>query len=133
MCDRNNSGSFILGALVGGVVGALTGMLSAPASGEETRRKIRQTGEHYVERGERAYDNAKDQAAEWEHEIVAKVDPVLRDAERKFKMTSAKLEGASKNLKLELMTKAEDLLKEVEQKLENEKEATRRKTFTGVK
>jgi len=41
MSDRN--GSVLLAFLVGGLVGAGIAMLYAPASGEETRRKIRES------------------------------------------------------------------------------------------
>ena len=38
---RSSAGKVITGMLVGSVVGATVGWLTAPASGEETRRRIR--------------------------------------------------------------------------------------------
>jgi len=43
--NGNSTGTVILAFLVGGVIGAGLALLLAPASGEETRRKIRETGE----------------------------------------------------------------------------------------
>lgn len=42
MCGNNHSGGTVLGFLLGGVIGAGLALLYAPASGEETRRRIRQ-------------------------------------------------------------------------------------------
>lgn len=41
MSDRRDLGKMLLAFLAGGAVGALLGILLAPASGEETRKKIK--------------------------------------------------------------------------------------------
>ena len=51
MAEKNCSGDFIAGFLVGALVGAAAALIFAPMSGEETRGKIREKG---VELGQRA-------------------------------------------------------------------------------
>src|SRR5690606_8237468 len=41
----DNTGKVLFAALVGAAAGAIAGVLLAPASGEETRRKLREEGE----------------------------------------------------------------------------------------
>ncbi|MAC95248.1 MAG: gas vesicle protein [Flavobacteriales bacterium] len=41
----DNTGKVLFAALVGAAAGAVAGVLLAPASGEETRKKLREEGE----------------------------------------------------------------------------------------
>lgn len=41
----DNTGKVLFAALVGAAAGAIAGVLLAPASGEETRKKLREEGE----------------------------------------------------------------------------------------
>lgn len=64
--DENNGGSggLLVGFLVGAVVGAVVGLLLAPASGAETRRRLRETADKLGEEGRRRFDEARDFATE---------------------------------------------------------------------
>lgn len=56
---NNNAGigKVVTGLLVGGVVGATVGLLMAPASGEETRRKIKSEAEGVQRKAKAAVSN----------------------------------------------------------------------------
>jgi gas vesicle protein len=69
MTNQTNGGLAILGAtmgffVLGGAAGYMAGLLSAPASGQETRRRLGRTledGRHMVvRRGQRAVNRAMD-------------------------------------------------------------------------
>ena len=74
MAEHNNSGETVLAFLLGGVVGAAIGILLAPASGEETRRKIgdwvdesRKKARDFVEKERDVLRSKKEQvSAAWE-------------------------------------------------------------------
>jgi len=74
MSEHSNSGEAVFAFLLGGVVGAAVGILFAPASGEETRRKIgdwleesRRKARDFVEEKREALRSKKDQvSAAWE-------------------------------------------------------------------
>jgi gas vesicle protein len=50
--DNNNSGAFLVGAILGGLVGTLTGILIAPRSGQETRRLLKKSADALPEMAE---------------------------------------------------------------------------------
>ncbi len=52
MSDRSNTGDIIVSFMAGALVGAGVALLFAPQSGEETRRKIRETAEEWKDKGE---------------------------------------------------------------------------------
>ena len=63
MSDRNGGdfGSYFAGFLMGGLIGAAVALLMAPASGEETRKLIREKG---IELRDRTVDSLEQAAAE---------------------------------------------------------------------
>lgn len=63
--NGNNAGTVVLAFLVGGVVGAGIALLFAPASGEETRRKIRETGEDVKRKTEAFVTESRDRIGEF--------------------------------------------------------------------
>jgi gas vesicle protein len=59
---RSSAGKVITGMLVGGVVGATVGWLTAPASGEETRRRIKGEVMGAREKATRGIENVESRA-----------------------------------------------------------------------
>lgn len=66
MCGNNHSGGTVLGFLIGGAIGAGLALLYAPASGEETRRRIRQ-----------GVDKAKTRTQEEYETVLAEIEERL--------------------------------------------------------
>ena len=66
MSDNNGgeTGAFLAGFILGGLVGAAVAMIMAPASGEETRRQIRERGIELRDRAEDAAEEARKRAEE---------------------------------------------------------------------
>lgn len=57
MSENNNSGlNTVMGFMLGGAIGAVLALLYAPASGEETRRRIREGAENAKLRTKEGYD-----------------------------------------------------------------------------
>jgi gas vesicle protein len=59
-----SAGKVVTGILIGGVVGATVGWLTAPASGEETRRRLKGEVKGYREKAKTAAGNIESQARE---------------------------------------------------------------------
>lgn len=59
--DENSGGNggVLIGFLVGAVVGAVAGLLLAPASGSETRRRLRDVADKLGDEGRRRVDDAR--------------------------------------------------------------------------
>ncbi len=55
---------FFTGLLVGGFLGGLTGLLSAPKSGKELRRDIRDTGENTLKETKEIFEKASQKISE---------------------------------------------------------------------
>lgn len=72
MADNSNSGSLLLGFALGAIVGAAVALLYAPASGEETRRRL-------VRRARETQDRAEDMARQG-REFVDRQRDNLSDA-----------------------------------------------------
>jgi len=64
MSNNNGTMGMMLGIMVGAAVGAVLGLLLAPASGEETRRKIGESVGKLREEGRKQVDNLRSLATE---------------------------------------------------------------------
>ena len=84
MCGNNHSGTHTaLGFLLGGAIGAGLALLYAPASGEETRRRIREGADKAKERTKDGYESAL-------HEIEERLEAIKHSIEnRKDEVKSA--------------------------------------------
>lgn len=67
---KSSAGKVIAGMLVGGVVGATVGWLTAPAAGEETRRRIRGSMMEARDKAKSAAKNVESTA----RELIAEAD-----------------------------------------------------------
>jgi gas vesicle protein len=66
---KSNAGKVITGLLVGGVVGATVGWLTAPASGEEIRRRLKDDLVGAREKARSAMENVESKARELAAEV----------------------------------------------------------------
>lgn len=58
--NSNNSAGILAGLIVGAAAGAVLALLLAPASGEETRRKLGEATRRLGDEGRRRVDDARD-------------------------------------------------------------------------
>jgi gas vesicle protein len=81
MSDRGRGEfwAFMAGILAGGVAA----MLYAPAKGEDTRRKIRETAEDAYHKGEEYYEKGITEAEKIYHEGRAKAEKIYEDGKHK--------------------------------------------------
>ena len=66
---KTSAGKLVTGILLGGVVGATVGWLTAPASGEETRRRLRGDIKSATEKIKTSGGNVESQARELAEEV----------------------------------------------------------------
>src|SRR3990167_8699005 len=112
MCEKNNSSSFVNGAVLGALVGAVFGILVAPASGNETRRKLRDASDEYVKVGKDLYD----EAAETLEDVKIAARPFVEGLEEKLAPILEKARKASTPVRNEVVGKIEQLVDMVEDK-----------------
>ena len=124
MCEKNNSSSFVNGAVLGALVGAVFGILVAPASGNETRRKLRDASDEYVKVGKDLYD----EAAETLEDVKIAARPFVEGLEEKLAPILEEARKASTPVRNEVVGKIEQLVDMVE-----DKHNLKRKFFRGLK
>lgn len=85
MSDRGRGEfwAFVAGLLAGGVAA----VLYAPAKGEETRRKIRETAEDTYHKGEEFYEKGMTEAEKIYHDGREKVEKIYSDGRVKVGKT----------------------------------------------
>jgi gas vesicle protein len=64
MSDNNGTVGMMVGIMIGAAVGAVLGVLLAPASGEETRRRLSETAGKLKDEGLKHVDNLRGLATE---------------------------------------------------------------------
>ncbi|MEK7278019.1 MAG: YtxH domain-containing protein [Chloroflexota bacterium] len=82
MASNNDSdtGSFLVGFIIGGLVGAAVALILAPQSGAETREQIRQKGIELKEQGEETLTEARAKAEAAAAEARARAEKLAGDA-----------------------------------------------------
>ncbi|WP_018341772.1 YtxH domain-containing protein [Cytophaga aurantiaca] len=90
-----SSGKVLLGVLAGVAVGALVGTLLAPDKGSETRKKILDKGEGYVDDLKDQFDELlaalKDKYADKAEDLLAKGKSKYNEAKNEFKSSVAEV------------------------------------------
>lgn len=89
--DSRDGVQFFLGIVIGAAIGAVTALLFAPASGEETRRKLQEKGVELKSQIEKATEEARGQAEYFQErgrivlsEGVEKAQSVVQDVQAKL-------------------------------------------------
>ncbi len=90
--SRNNGGgsgggAAILGMLIGGVIGATLALLFAPISGEETRKRIKDTGKDLRDRTADMVDEGRDRFTDLIDESRGRINDLV--SESRDEMTQA--------------------------------------------
>lgn len=126
MAEKNCSGDFLAGFLVGALVGAAAALLFAPMSGEETRVMIREKG---VELGQRADEmsldarkraeelqiQAKQRAETLQSQAKEKAETLQSQAKEKAETLQDRVKVAVDEGKATAIKKKEELLAQVGQ------------------
>ena len=86
---KRDAGKVITGMLLGSVFGAAVGLLMAPASGEETRRKIEGKAMGVQEKMKTAAGNVESRARELAENVSDKVGSVKESVSQRRKAASA--------------------------------------------
>lgn len=114
MQNNENSNSFLTGAIVGAFVGAIAALLLSPASGAENRKMIAKTAkrtraaaEDMYEDVTEKYEDFRDSAEDYIHEVERRSAPIKKQASR---------------MAVHALDSAEDTIKD-----------TKKKFFKGVK
>lgn len=81
MSERDNSSSAVLAFLLGGVLGAAAALLLAPASGQKTRRKVREWLDEIEEKGKDFWEEKEGILQEGKEVLEEKVEKLKRAAE----------------------------------------------------
>jgi gas vesicle protein len=87
---KSNAGKVVTGLLIGSVVGATIGWLTAPASGEEMRRRIKGEVNGVRKKVRTARGNIESRARELAEEVNEEVDKVRKPATRRKKAAAVK-------------------------------------------
>lgn len=74
----DNTGKVLFAALVGAAAGAVAGVLLAPASGEETRKKLREEGERIKDDVSQKVDSLTEGGREKLEEIKKKASEAVK-------------------------------------------------------
>jgi gas vesicle protein len=82
---KNNTGKVVTGLLIGSVVGATIGWLTAPASGEEMRRRIKGEVKGVREKAKTARGNVESKARKLAKEVNENVKQVKKPVNRRKK------------------------------------------------
>jgi gas vesicle protein len=80
----NSSGKVLLGVLAGVATGAVLGILFAPDKGSETRRKIAQKGEDYVDGLKGKFDELVSNISGKYSHAKEELDGIQRKAKAQF-------------------------------------------------
>lgn len=106
--EKHSGPGFMSGVFWGTLVGAVLGVLYAPKSGEETRKKLKDTADKVQEKGEKVIGEAKVLV----DDVKVASEPLVSELEKKLKPILHQAKNASKDVQVELMEKIEELVRE---------------------
>ena len=91
MADKENEQSkFLCGLLMGGILGALAGLLLAPKPGRQLRSELRERGEEAFEDARQFYAEAQEKAKTLVEDARRRAEEMTKEAERYLAETRAK-------------------------------------------
>lgn len=95
-CREHNNGKLIVTALIGAAIGTVIGFLTAPASGEETRKKVKDKAEDVAKNKDKLIEDFKDNVAEQaeilKKDLASKTDMAKAEAEKALNPILDKIE-----------------------------------------
>jgi gas vesicle protein len=81
----------VTGLVIGGAIGAATGILLAPASGAETRQKIKDNALEVQEKAKAAVEDARERVLESVEHVQGKARHLMVDTGREAKYRASRL------------------------------------------
>jgi len=115
MADKNCSGDFVAGFLVGALVGAAAALLFAPMSGEETRVMIREKGVELGQRADEMSHEARKKAEELQAQAKERAETLQGQARERAETLQERVKVAVDEGKATAIKKKEELLAQVGQ------------------
>ena len=115
MAEKNCSGDFLAGFLVGALVGAAAALLFAPMSGEETRVMIREKGLELGQKADEMSLEARKKAEDLQHQAKERADALQAQAKEKAETLQDRVKVAVDEGKATAVKKKEELLAQVGQ------------------
>ncbi|HLD93091.1 MAG TPA: YtxH domain-containing protein [Anaerolineales bacterium] len=110
MSDRNGDfGSYFAGFLMGGLIGAAVALLMAPASGEETRKYIREKGIELRDRTVESLEAAAEEARQRADELTKLARERANELTKEARELSGELRGRADELRTRGGAIAEDV------------------------
>lgn len=111
MSDRNGGdfGSYFAGFLMGGLIGAAVALLMAPASGEETRKLIREKGIELRDRTVESLEQAAAEARQRADELTKLARERAAEVTKEAREFSGELRGRAEELRNRGEAIAEDV------------------------
>ena len=118
--DRDESGAFLVGFIVGGLTGAVVSLLFAPQSGEETRALIKDKS---IE--------LRDMASQTAEDALARAEAAAAEARARADELSKEARARAEELAKEARTRGEEFAKEVRTRGESALDAVRKPKKSG--
>jgi gas vesicle protein len=124
MTDRNGGdfGSYFAGFLMGGLIGAAVALLMAPASGEETRKYIREKGIELRDQTVNSLEAAAAEARERADELTKLARERATELTKEAREFSGELRGRAE----ELRNRGEEIAEDVRMRGEAAVEAAKK-------
>ena len=123
MSDNNKFGAFALGLFTGALAGGIAALLLAPQSGEETRKFISEKGVEVYEKAGKTFEEAYAQAEASLAEARAKVEELAEQAKEKSVEWQEQGQIMLENIGKKDKTKVEESIADLEDEVEEVKEA----------
>jgi gas vesicle protein len=115
MTDRNCSGDFFAGFVVGALLGAAAALLFAPQTGEQTRTLIRERGIELKERADELSIEARKRAEEFQDQARDRASELSGQAKGKARGLQTRVQQAVDEGKAAATTKKEELLSRLDE------------------
>lgn len=119
---RSVVGAAALGVLIGGAIGALAGILFAPASGQQTRRRIREKSAEIKDSAVDLVDEGRARVEDFIDESRDRIGDFIRESRSEFRDLSTKVRDAVDEGRRAYSRRRDELRDDSEEELEDEAE-----------